>query len=224
MISVLVVDDQALSRAGMSALIRASPDLDVAEEAATGEEAAFLAAATGADVVLMNVRVPGIDGIATTERILALCERRPPRILILGGRDDLIGYAYPALRAGVAGLMLQDTPPARLLPAIRMMADGHILLTPYAVDALMDVWRPPDPLASTPDLASLTRREVEVLTLVGRALSNKDIARLLSVSEATVKTHLNRAMAKLRLSTRAHVVALAYDRGLVKPRHAGSQP
>ncbi|MFC4009047.1 LuxR C-terminal-related transcriptional regulator [Nonomuraea purpurea] len=214
---VLVADDEALDRAGLAALISACPGMEVAGESAAGEEAVSLALAARPDVVLLNVRVPATGDIATVERILASAEKPAPRVLVLGG-DDLHGYVYRALRAGAAGFLLKDTPPALLLSAIRTVAEGHVLLAPSAIKALIDVWRPADPIASAPDLRLLTRREAEVLALVGRGMSNRDIAGFLSVSEATVKTHLNRAMAKLGLSTRAHVVALAYDRGLVKPR------
>lgn len=219
MIRVLVVDDQALGRAGMAALIRTAPGLDVAGEAGTSEEAVSLALATRPDVVLLSI--PGADAIpgaiAIVKRLHGLTQEPAPRVLVLGGGDPR-GHVYPVLRAGAAGFLLKDTPPARLLSAIRTVAEGDVLLAPSATKALIETWGPADPIASAPDLGALTRREAEVLALVGRGWSNRDIAGFLSVSEATVKTHLNRAMAKLGLSSRAHVVALAYDRGLVRPR------
>lgn len=214
MIRVLVVDDQVLIRAGMSALIGAAPDLSVAGEAATGEEAVSLVPCLRPDVVLMDIRLPGISGITATERITAALDP-PPRILILtsGALGEDI---HAALQAGAAGFLLKDTPPERLLAAIRTVASGDVLLAASAIKALIGQRAPGVPVP--PDLRVLTRRETQVVELVGRMLSNRDIAEALSVSEATVKTHLNRAMAKLGLSTRAQMVALAYDCGLVKPR------
>ncbi|MFC4056908.1 response regulator [Planomonospora corallina] len=218
MIKVLVVDDQVLVRAGFSALIRATPDLEVAGEASGGEEAVALAAAVRPDVILMDVRMPGLNGIAATERVLASADA-PPKVLILT-TFDLDEYVYDALRAGASGFLLKDTPPERLIAAIRTIASGDMLFAPTVTRRLVEAYTSGRDSALAPEagLEALTAREMEVLRLVGRALSNAEIADELCVSEATVKTHLNRAMTKLGLSSRAQAVALAYETGLVAPR------
>ncbi|MEV8632746.1 response regulator transcription factor [Streptosporangium sp. NPDC051023] len=220
MIKVLVVDDQILVRAGFAALIRATPDLEVAGEASGGEEAVALAAATRPDVILMDVRMPGLNGIAATGRILAAAGPTPPKVLILT-TFDLDEYVYDALRAGASGFLLKDTPPERLIAAVRTIAAGDMLFAPTVTRRLVEAYtRGKDTtLVAEAGLDTLTAREMEVLRMVGRALSNGEIADELCVSEATVKTHLNRAMAKLGLSSRAQAVALAYEAGLVSPRH-----
>lgn len=220
MIKVLVVDDQILVRAGFAALIRATPDLEVAGEASGGEEAVALAGSTRPDVILMDVRMPDLNGIAATERILAATGPVPPKVLILT-TFDLDEYVYDALRAGASGFLLKDTPPERLIAAVRTIAAGDMLFAPTVTRRLVEAYtREKDTtLVSWAGLDTLTARETEVLRMVGRALSNGEIADELCVSEATVKTHLNRTMAKLGLSSRAQVVALAYESGLVSPRH-----
>ncbi|GAA2303416.1 response regulator transcription factor [Nonomuraea roseoviolacea subsp. roseoviolacea] len=221
MVTVLVVDDQVLIRAGLAALIRAAPGLDVVGEAATGEEAVALAASARPDVVLMDIRMPGVNGLAATERILAEGGERAPKVLILT-TFDIDEYVYNALRLGASGFLLKDTPPERLISAIHTVAAGDVLLVPGAVKRLVEAFAgaPATAPREVPDLAQLTTRETEVLRAVGRALSNREIADRLHVSEATVKTHLNRLMTKLNLSSRAQAVVLAYDCGLVKPRGA----
>ncbi|NUW37499.1 response regulator transcription factor [Nonomuraea sp. SMC257] len=221
MVTVLVVDDQVLIRAGLAALIRAAPGLDVVGEAATGEEAVALAASARPDVVLMDIRMPGVNGLAATERILAEGGERAPKVLILT-TFDIDEYVYNALRIGAGGFLLKDTPPERLISAIHTVAAGDVLLVPGAVKRLVEAFAgdPATAPREVPDLAQLTTRETEVLRAVGRALSNREIADRLHVSEATVKTHLNRLMTKLNLSSRAQAVVLAYDCGLVKPRGA----
>ncbi|WP_214325940.1 response regulator [Nonomuraea sediminis] len=226
MIKVLVVDDQPLVRAGLAALIRAVPDLDVVGEAATGEEAVRLAPATRPDVILMDIRMPGMNGVTACERILAAADDHQPRVLILT-TFDLDDYVYNALRVGASGFLLKDTPPERLIAAIHTIASGDMLFAPTVTRRLIETYtHRPGPAASgpLPDLDLLTAREVEVFKLVGQALSNTEIATRLCVSEATVKTHLNRAMAKLCLSSRAQVVALAYESGLITPRAARRCP
>ncbi|GIH92711.1 response regulator [Planobispora siamensis] len=219
MIKVLVVDDQILVRAGFAALIRATPDLEVVGEASGGEEAVRMAAAARPDVILMDVRMPGLNGIAATERILAAAGNPPPKVLILT-TFDLDEYVYDALRAGASGFLLKDTPPERLIAAVRTIAAGDMLFAPTVTRRLVEAYTNGrgSSLVQDPGLDALTAREVEVLRLVGRALSNAEVADELCVSEATVKTHLNRAMAKLGLSSRAQAVALAYETGLVSPR------
>ena len=216
---VLVVDDQVLVRAGFAALIRAAPGLTVVGEAADGDEAVALAVRTHPDVVLMDIRMPGSNGVQATERILAAGLDPQPRVLILT-TFDLDEYVYAALRAGAAGFLLKDTEPERLLAAIDVVAAGDMLFAPSVTRRLVAAYahRSDTPAEPPPELDRLTAREVEVLRLVGRGLSNADIAAQLVVSEATVKTHLNRAMAKLDLSSRAQAVAVAYETGLVVPR------
>ncbi|MGP3964954.1 response regulator [Nonomuraea sp. 3N208] len=226
MIKVLVVDDQILVRAGLAALLRAAPDLDVVGEAATGEEAIDQAASTRPDVILMDIRMPGMNGVAATERILSTKSDHRPQVLILT-TFDLDKYVYDALRIGASGFLLKDTPPERLIAAIHTVASGDMLFAPSVTRRLIEAYTSqtdPSPAVLSPALHLLTAREVEVLKLVGRALSNAEIATRLCVSEATVKTHLNRTMTKLNLTSRAQVVALAYESGLITPGRESSSP
>jgi DNA-binding NarL/FixJ family response regulator len=215
---VLVVDDQVLIRAGLAALIRATPDLEVVGEASNGDEAVAAAAETNPDVVLMDIRMPDMSGITATRRILENTAADPPRVLVLT-TFDLDEYVYEALRAGASGFLLKDTPPERLLPAIRAIADGDMLFAPTVTRRLVEAYthRPEAVEQENVDLDVLTAREVEVLRLVCTGLSNQEIADRLVVSEATVKTHLNRTMAKLNLTSRAQAVVLGYETGLVRP-------
>jgi DNA-binding NarL/FixJ family response regulator len=217
MTSVLVVDDQDLIRAGLAAIIRAVPDLDVVGEAADGHRAVDLAAALRPDVILMDIRMPGLDGVAATGRILAV-PGAPSRVLILT-TFDLDEYVYAALRAGASGFLLKETSPERLVAAVRAVAGGDTLFAPSVTRRLVEAYapRPATPPAGR-GLAPLTAREVDVLRLVATGRSNVDIAGDLYVSEATVKSHLNRLMAKLNLSSRAQAVVMAYETGLVVPR------
>ncbi len=217
MTRVLVVDDQILIRAGLVALLRAAPEIEVVGEASSGEEAIQAVGRTHPDVVLMDIQMPGMSGIEATSKILGTAGD-PPRILILT-TFDLDEYVYGALRAGAAGFVLKDTPPQRLLGAIAAVAGGDMLFGPTVTRRLIEAYatrQAPGP-ATPAALESLTNREVEVLRLVGRGLSNVDIASTLAVSEATVKTHLNRLMTKLTLCSRAQAVVLAYETGLVVP-------
>ncbi|MET9180747.1 response regulator [Kitasatospora aureofaciens] len=216
MTSVLIVDDQVLIRAGIAALVRATDGLEVAGEAATGEEAVDLAAGCAPDVVLMDIRLPGMSGIAALERILAAAPQPKPRVVMLTVYD-LDQYVYAALRAGASGFLLKDTPPERLLAAVRQIADGEMLFAPTVTRRLVETFaRQAEPLVGRPDtLHGLTARERDVLHLVGRGLTNDQIAESLVVSTATVKTHVNRVMSKLALSSRAQAVVVAYESGLV---------
>jgi DNA-binding NarL/FixJ family response regulator len=218
MVRVLVVDDQILIRAGLAALIRAAPGLDVVGEASNGQEAVAMASSTRPDVILMDVRMPEMSGIIATRRILENVRGEPPRILMLT-TFDLDEYVLDALRAGACGFLLKDTPPERLLPAIQMVADGDMLFAPTVTRRLVEAYtHQPDTAPPSPaDVAALTAREMEVLRLVATGLPNLEIAHRMTVSEATVKTHLNRAMAKLNLNSRAQAVVLAYEVGLVRP-------
>ncbi|MEU5783963.1 response regulator transcription factor [Micromonospora lupini] len=218
MITVLVVDDQVLIRAGLSALISAAPGLEVVGQAANGHEAVALAASTHPDVILMDIRMPGLDGVRATERILAAAGDAPPRILILT-TFDLDEYVYAALRGGASGFLLKETPPQRLLAAIQTVAEGELLFAPTVTRRLIEAYTrgDQDPTGPPPDLSPLTAREVEVLRLVAKGMTNGEIADSLVLSEATVKTHINRTMTKLNLCSRAQAVVAAYEAGLVIP-------
>jgi DNA-binding NarL/FixJ family response regulator len=221
MVSVLVVDDQPLVRAGLAALLRAAPDLDVVGEAADGEQAIARCAATSPEVILMDVRMPGLDGITATRRILDGAAEQPPRILILT-TFDLDEYLYDALAAGAAGFLLKEAEPARLLSAIHTVAAGDLLFAPVLTRRLIETYvRHRAPLGRSGALRNrlgmLTDRECEILRLVGTGITNGDIAQRLAITEGTVKTHLSRVMTKLDLRSRAQAVVMAYESGLVVP-------
>ena len=218
MIRVLVADDQTLVRAGFRVLVESAPDLEVVGEAGDGVEAVELARRELPDVVLMDIRMPRMDGLEATRRIVALDRAEGIRVLVLT-TFDLDEYVYAALRAGASGFLLKDTPPADLLAAIRVVAAGDALLAPGVTRRLIaEFARRPEPSAVTPAaLAALTDREREVLALVARGLSNAEIAELLVVSGATAKTHVSRVLAKLHARDRAQLVMLAYETGLVTP-------
>ena len=218
MIRVLVADDQTLVRAGFRVLVESAPDLEVVGEAGDGVEAVELARRELPDVVLMDIRMPVMDGLEATRRTIALDRAEGIRVLVLT-TFDLDEYVYEALRAGASGFLLKDTPPADLLAAIRVVAAGDALLAPSVTRRLIaEFARRPEPSAVTPAaLAALTDREREVLALVARGLSNAEIAELLVVSGATAKTHVSRVLAKLGARDRAQLVMLAYETGLVTP-------
>ncbi|WP_030681752.1 response regulator transcription factor [Streptomyces rimosus] len=225
MIRVLVADDQVLIRAGVAALLRAAPDVEVVAEASDGEEAVRLAAEHRPDVILMDIRMPGVSGITATERILhgaAGAAGPVPRVVVLT-TFDLDEYVYAALRAGASGFLLKDTPPHRLLSAIATVAGGDMLFAPSVTRRLVEAYARqrdepgPEPADGPETLQALTARELEVLRHTAKGLSNPEIAARLVISEATVKTHLNRTMAKLGLCSRAQAVVLAYETGLVTP-------
>ena len=218
-IRVLVVDDQVLIRAGLAALLRAAPGVEVVGEAADGEQAVALAASERPQVILMDVRMPGLDGIGATERILREAADPAPRILMLTTFDH-DEYVFAALRAGACGFLLKDAGPERILAALATAAAGDVPLAPSVTRRLLQSGRATaqTPVAARPAmLDSLTARELQVLELVARGLSNRGIAEHLVVSEATVKTHLNRMMTKLGVTSRAQAVVLAYEAGLVTP-------
>jgi DNA-binding NarL/FixJ family response regulator len=222
-VRVLVVDDHVLIRAGLAALIRAAPGLEVVGEAANGDEAVAMAADTRPDVILMDIQMPELGGIAATRRILERARDDPPRVLVLT-TFDVDEYVYEALRVGACGFLLKDTPPERLLTAIQMVADGDMTFAPTVTRRLVEAYthRPSAAGHKHADLDVLTARELDVLRLVGTGLSNVEIADQLVVSEATVKTHLNRTMTKLNLSSRAQAIVLAYETGLVSPGAGGT--
>ncbi|MFD8595167.1 response regulator [Kitasatospora sp. NPDC059646] len=218
MTTVLIVDDQVLIRAGLAALVRAAPGLEVAGEAATGEEAVELAARHRPDVVLMDIRLPGISGIAALERILAGAAEPRPKVVMLTV-FDLDSYVFAALKAGASGFLLKDTPPERLLAAVELIAAGEMLFSPGVTRRLVETFaaRADPDRRRTTGLEALTDRETDVLHLVGQGLSNEEVAGRLVVTVATVKTHLNRVMSKLGLASRAQAVVVAYESGLVTP-------
>lgn len=216
-IRVLIADDQALVRSGFRMILEARDDLTVVGEAENGEEAIRLAGETRPDVILMDVRMPGTDGVAATARLTGA--ENPPKIIILT-TYDLEEPLYAALRAGASGFLLKDVRPADLVEAIRVVAGGEALLAPTATRRLLDRFVATDvtPPAPTGRLRELTEREREVLALLARGASNAEIAGRLVVTEATVKTHVSAILRKLGVRDRVQAVVLAYDLGLVRPR------
>ncbi|WP_327049471.1 response regulator transcription factor [Microbispora sp. NBC_01189] len=214
MIRVLLADDQDLLRGSLRLLVDSTPGLVAVGEAGTGTEAVELARRERPDVVLMDVRMPGLDGIEATRRICA--ESAAVKVLILT-TFDLDEYVYAGLRAGAGGFLLKNTPPAHLLAAIRVVAAGEGLLAPSVTRRLIAEFARTTPARSRRDasLDGLTGREREVLTLVARGLSNQEIAAALHVSTATVKTHIGHLLAKLGARDRAQLVIAAYEGGLV---------
>jgi DNA-binding NarL/FixJ family response regulator len=218
-IRVLLVDDQDLVRAGFAMVLGSQPDLTVVGEAADGAAAVRLARECPADVVVMDVRMPGLDGVAATREICQAAER--PRVLILT-TFDLDEYAFAALRAGASGFLLKSAPPEELLYAIRSIHNGDSVVAPSTTRRLIGRFLSHLPATEgVPDhkgLAELTVREREVLTEVGSGLSNAEIAALLYISEATVKTHVGHIMAKLGFRDRIQAVVYAYETGLIAPQ------
>jgi DNA-binding NarL/FixJ family response regulator len=216
-IRVVVADDHALVRAGFRALIESEPGLEVVGEAADGADAVELALTARPDVVLMDIRMPGMDGVTATRQITSRePDGRPARVLVLT-TFDLDEYVYAALRAGASGFLLKDTPPRDLLTAIRVVAAGDALLAPSVTRKLIRefVRQPPAPPKQA--LEVLTDRERDVLALVARGLSNAEIADELVVSLATVKTHVSRLLTKLTSRDRAQLIVVAYESGFVAP-------
>jgi DNA-binding NarL/FixJ family response regulator len=214
-IRVLIADDQELVRTGFRVILNAEPDVEVVGEAGDGHETIDAVAALHPDVVLMDIRMPNLDGIEATRRIAA--KDRAPRVLILT-TFDLDQYVYEALRAGASGFLLKDAAADELIHALHVVAAGEALLAPSVTRRLIaDYARRPPMRAQPAALSELTARELEVLRLLARGLSNADIARALVVSDATIKTHTARIFSKLGLHDRAQAVVLAYESGLVQP-------
>jgi DNA-binding NarL/FixJ family response regulator len=218
MVKVLIADDQALVRTGFRMILDAEDDVEVTGEAADGLEAIAAAQSERPDVILMDVRMPNMNGIEATRRLVDKDDVDPIRVLILT-TFDLDEYVYDALRAGASGFLLKDAPPEDLVQAVRVVARGEGLIAPSITKRLIEeiAQRPPQHTAPPEALRSLTQRELEVLQLVARGLSNQEIAKELFVSETTVKTHVGRVLMKLGVRDRVQAVVLAYESGIVRP-------
>ena len=223
-IRVLIADDQAMVRAGFRLILKPHADMEVVGEAADGREAVDAAQRLRPDVVLMDIRMPGLDGIQATRQLLASPASTRARVLILT-TFDLDSYVYEALRAGASGFLLKDAPPEQLVAGIRTVASGDALLAPSITRRLIEdhIRRPPTYPVEGDGLEALTPREREVLQFLGQGLSNAELAQQLYVSEATVKTHVARVFSKLGLRDRVHAVVFAYETGLVQPS-GGADP
>ena len=217
MIEVLLADDQALVRAGFRSLLDAEPDIRVVGEAGDGREAVSLARATKPDVVLMDIRMPELDGLGATRELANDTSLQDVKIVILT-TFELDEYVFEALRSGASGFLVKDTEPVALLAAVRLVAGGEGLLSPSVTRRVIEEFasraKQPPP---TEELEQLTEREREIMALVAEGLSNDEIAARLVVSPATAKTHVSRAMVKLGARDRAQLVVLAYEYGLVRP-------
>ena len=218
MIRILLVDDQALVRAGFRMILDAEPDMEVVGEASDGREAIDQVRTLSPDIVLMDIRMPELDGLEATRRILDAGEDAP-KILMLT-TFDLDEYVYEALRAGASGFLLKDTPPEQLVSAIEVISQGDALLSPTITRRVISEFvkgTGPTPRAQFPRLDDLTAREREVMTLIARGLSNAEISATLVVAPQTTKTHIGRILRKLQLRDRAQAVVAAYESGLVTP-------
>jgi DNA-binding NarL/FixJ family response regulator len=227
-ISILLADDQPMLRLGFRAVLDAQPDMHVVAEAGDGATAVRMTAATNPDVVLMDVRMPGTDGIEATRQIVTAAG--VTRVLILT-TFDLDEYAYAGLRAGASGFLLKDVPPPELMSAIRAVASGDAVVAPRVTRRLLDAFLPhlpesagPDPAGLPPAVEALTPREREIFTQVSAGLSNAEIAARLMLAEATVKSHVGRLLAKLYLRDRVQAVIYAYENGIIRPGSRSGQP
>jgi DNA-binding NarL/FixJ family response regulator len=221
-IRVLIADDEALVRGGLRMILEAQVDIEIAGEADDGRAALELAARAHPDVVLMDIRMPSLDGLQATRQLLAT-KARAPRVLILT-TFDLDEYVYEALRAGASGFLLKSARPPELVAAVRGALAGDTLLAPEITRRLVEAYvrRPPPGTHSTPELESLTNRELEVLRHLACGRSNAEIARLLYVTDETIKTHASRIFMKLGVRDRTQAVILAYEHGIVEPAaHSG---
>jgi DNA-binding NarL/FixJ family response regulator len=217
MIRVVLADDQALVRGGFRALLDAQEDIEVVGEASNGEEAVRVVSEVRPDVVLMDIRMPELDGLAAARRIVENDELHDVRVVILT-TFDIDEYVFEAIRAGASGFLVKDTEPAELIQAVRVVAAGDALLSPGVTRRLIEEFAATTREArASPDLGVLTDREREVMALAAAGLSNDEIAARLFVSPATAKTHVSRAMVKLGARDRAQFVVFAYESGLVRP-------
>ena len=217
-LGVLIVDDQALVRAGFRMILEAEQDIQVVGEAADGREAVAEARRLRPDVVLMDVRMPDVDGIEATRRLLG-DDGAEVKVVMLT-TFDMDEYVYDALRVGASGFLLKDVPPEQLVDGIRAVASGDALLAPSVTRRVIEefVRRPPDSVRTAPpELGEVTARELEVLKLIARGLANAEIAKELFISETTVKTHVAHVLMKLKLRDRVQAVVFAYESGLVLP-------
>jgi DNA-binding NarL/FixJ family response regulator len=217
-LGILIADDQALVRAGFRMILEAEEDMEVVGEAADGREAVAEAQRLRPDVVLMDVRMPEVDGLDATRRLLG-DDGSDAKVVMLT-TFDMDEYVYDALRAGASGFLLKDVPPEQLVAGIRAVASGDALLAPSVTRRVIEefVRRPPESVRTAPpELAELTERELEVLKLMARGLANAEIARELFISETTVKTHVAHVLMKLKLRDRVQAVVFAYESGLVLP-------
>jgi DNA-binding NarL/FixJ family response regulator len=220
LIRVVIADDQDLIRGGLRAILDAESDIEVVAEVSDGSMAATAAAVHAADVVLMDVQMPDVDGIAATAQVV---RRRPEARVLMLTMFDLDEYVFGALRAGASGFLLKTTPPAELADAVRTCHAGEMLFAPTVTRRLVETYmrRPPTSPGVPSRLQELTDRELEVLRAIARGLSNAEIATELHLGEATVKTHVTRLLAKLGLRDRIQVVVLAYETGFVTPGERG---
>ena len=216
MIRVMLVDDQEMVRVGFRMILQAESDLTIVGEAADGIAAVELAARAGADVVLMDVRMPRMDGI---EACAIIRDRHPDTRIMMLTTFDLHDYVHAALRAGASGFLLKDAPAEQLVDAIRIIANGDALLAPSVTQALIDeiARRPTSDPASYPGIETLTERELDVIRLMAKGWSNTEIATELYLGEATIKTHVGHVLAKLAARDRVQAVVIAYESGLVTP-------
>ncbi len=214
-VRVVIADDQQLVRTGFRMILEAEPDIEVVGEATTGHDAIVATRELRPDVVLMDIRMPELDGIEATRRVVGTADHPGTKVLILT-TFDLDAYVFDALRAGASGFLLKDAPAAQLASAVRMIAAGDALLAPSITRRLIEEFTEPGP-APPPGLDDLTPRELDVFRLVAKGLSNSEIAAELIIGETTVKTHVTRLFTKLGLRDRVQAVVLAYESGIATP-------